>query len=162
MYLTKNLTENCVMVRIMRQNVKYQKNFSKKKYGGWRKATAAAREWRDEQLAILPPKSKGMANKMTERNTSGAVGVTLAHTVVKRKDGDFTYWRWKAKWPGCKNRGGIGWSVQRFGVEDAFALAVLSRDLNSVNRKEVLKHFKRLQGTKKLKKIYDMRALDLE
>lgn len=162
MYLTKNVAENCVMVRIMRQNVKYQKNFSKKNYGGWRKATAAAKEWRDEQLAILPPKSKGLANKLTDRNTSGAVGVTLAKTTLKKNDQDYEYWSWKVKWPGCKNKGGLGWSVQKHGVDDAFALAVLSREMDSVNREEILERFKKLKGTKKLQKIYEQRALELE
>lgn len=162
MYLTKNVVENCVMVRIMRQNVKYQKNFSKKKYGGWRKATAAAKEWRDEQLAILPEKSKGLANQITDRNTSGAVGVTLAKSILRKNGKEYEYWNWKVKWPQCKNKGGIGWSINKHGIDDSFALAVLSRELESVDRKEVTKRLEQLRGTKKLKKIYAQRALDLE
>ena len=162
MYLTRNETENCYMVRIMRQGVMYQKNFSKKKYGGWGKAKAAAAKWRDEQLKVLPPKMMNAEGRMSPLNTSGAVGVTLSHTQFKKNGKNYDYWNWKANWPNCKNSGGIGWSVQKYGLEDAFALSVLSREMRSVNRKEVLDRLEKLKGTKKLKAIYAQRNLDLE
>lgn len=149
------------MVRIMRQGVMYQKNFSKKKHGGWGKAKAAAAEWRDEQLKILPPKMMNAEGRMSPLNTSGVVGVTLSRTAFNKGKNGYEYWNWKANWPGCGNKGGIGWSVQKYGVEDAFALAVLSRDLRTVDRKAILERFAKLKGSKKLKKIYDSRLLDL-
>lgn len=162
MYLTKNEKENCYMVRIMRQGKMYQKNFSKKKYGGWGKAQKAAKEWRDEQLKVLPPKMMNAEGRMSPRNTSGAVGVTLSCATFDRKDGQSEYWSWKAKWPGCKFNGGIGWSVKKYGLDDAFALAVLSREMRTVDRDAVVKRLKKLKGTKKLKNIYAQRALDLQ
>lgn len=150
------------MVRIMRQGVMYQKNFSKKKHGGWGKAKAAATTWRDEQLKILPPKMMNAEGRMSPLNTSGVVGVTLSRTAFKKGKNGYEYWNWKANWPGCESRGGIGWSVQKFGLEDAFALAVLSRDLRITDRAAILARFEKLKGSKKLKKIYDSRQLDLE
>lgn len=162
MYLTRNNAENTIMVRMMRQGVKYQKNFSKKKYGGWGKAAKAAREWRDEQLKILPPKMMNEEGRMSARNTSGVVGVTLTRAAMNLDSGSYEYWSWKAKWPGCKYKGGIGWAVKKYGEEDAFALAVLSRELRTVNREEVIKRLKKLRGTKKLEKIFESRMLVLE
>ncbi len=150
------------MVRIMRQGVMYQKNFSKKKFGGWAKANKAAREWRDEQLKILPPKMMNAEGRMSSRNTSGAVGITLAKTGFKRAGKQYEYWSWKAKWPSCKFSGGIGWSIQKYGEDDAFALAVLSRELRTVDREVVMKRLARLQGTKKLQKIMELRQLELQ
>lgn len=162
MYLTRNNAENCYMVRIMRQGKMYQKNFSKKKHGGWGKAKAAAAEWRDEQLKVLPPKMMNAEGRMSSRNTSGAVGVTLSNASFSDASGHREYWSWKSKWPGCGFKGGIGWSIKKYGQDDAFALAVLSRELRTIDRDVVMKRLKRLKGTKKLKNIYDMRLLDLE
>lgn len=163
MYLTKNVAENCYMVRIMRQSVMYQKNFSKKKHGSWAKAKAAATVWRDQQLKILPEKKMNEEGRISPLNTSGACGVTLACSSFKSKSlGTREYWSWKSKWPDCEYKGGIGWSVSRYGEDDAFALAVLSRELRTCDRDKVLARLKRLKGSKKLKAIYDQRAIELE
>ena len=162
MYLTRNNAENCYMVRIMRQGKMYQKNFSKKKHGGWGKAKAAAAEWRDEQLKVLPPKMMNAEGRMSSRNTSGVVGVTLSCATFEAQSGTREYWSWKSKWPGCKFAGGIGWSIKKYGQDDAFALAVLSRELRTVDRDVVIKKLKKLNGSKKLQGIYDMRELDLQ
>lgn len=150
------------MVRIMRQGKMYQKNFSKKKHGGWGKAQEAAKKWRDEQLKILPEKMMNAEGRMSSRNTSGVVGITLSCATFAGEKGNSEYWSWKSKWPGCKFNGGIGWSVKKYGLDDSFALAVLSRELRTVDRDVVIKRLKRLKGTKKLQAIYDLRALDLE
>ena len=162
MYLTRNEAENCYMVRIMRQGKMYQKNFSKKRHGGWGKAKKAAAEWRDEQLKILPPKMMNAEGRMSARNTSGVVGVTLSAASFNDERGEREYWSWKSKWPDCKFKGGIGWSVIKYGEEDAFALAVLSRELRTVDREVVIKRLKKLKGSKKLEKIYDSRELELK
>ncbi|MDP0491637.1 MAG: hypothetical protein Q7Q71_11350 [Verrucomicrobiota bacterium JB023] len=160
-YLTKNVQENCYMVRIMRQGKKYQKNFSKKKYGGWRKAEAAAKEWRDEMLETLPPIAMNQEGR-SANNLSGVVGVYLANANFTKRGKQYDYWRWVAKWPGCERRGGMTWSVNKYGEAEAFALAVLSRELRSVDREAILARFKKLKGTKKLEKIYEKRNLILE
>ena len=149
------------MVRIMRQGKMYQKNFSKKKYGGWGKAKAEAAKWRDEQLKILPPKMMNAEGRMSSRNQSGVVGVTLSCATFDREGANNEYWSWKAKWPGCGFAGGIGWSVKKYGEDDAFALAVLSRELRTIDRDVILARFKKLKGSKKLQKIYDTRLIEL-
>ena len=163
MYLTKNVAENCYMVRIMRQGIMYQKNFSKKKYGGWGKAQTAAKEWRDEQLKILPPRMMNAEGRMTSSNSSGVVGITLSAAVHETQSyGTREYWSWKAKWPNCEFRGGIGWSISKFGEDDAFALAVLSREMRTCDRVAIQARLKKLKGSKKLEKIYALRQLELQ
>ena len=130
----------------------YQKNFSKKKFGGWGKAQAAAKEWRDEQLKILPPKMMNAEGRMSPLNTSGAVGITLTCSTFQSKNGPREYWSWKSKWPGCDFKGGIGWSISKFGQDDAFALAVLSRELRTIDRDVVQAKLKKLKGTKKVER----------
>lgn len=140
----------------------YQKNFSKKKHGGWGKAQVAAKKWRDQQLKILPPKMMNAEGRMSPLNTSGVVGITLTCSTFKSKSGNRDYWNWKAKWPDCDFKGGIGWSISKYGEDDAFALAVLSRELRTVDRDVVLARLKKLKGSKKLKDIYAQRLLELE
>jgi len=159
-YLTKNEQENCYMVRMMRQGVKYQKNFSKNKYGGWRKAQAAAKVWRDEMLETLPPLAMNQEGRST-KNQSGVVGVYLAMSPITQGGKVYEYWKWIARWPGCERRGGVNWSVLKFGEDDAFALAYLSREMRTIDRSAIVARLKRLKGTKKLEKIFALRELEL-
>ncbi|MEM9079701.1 MAG: hypothetical protein AAGC74_03310 [Verrucomicrobiota bacterium] len=144
----------------MRQGVKYQKNFSKKKYGGWGKAQAAAKVWRDEMLETLPPSVMNQEGR-SYNNQSGVVGVYLSKVVMSNRKQKYEYWRWVAKWPGCKLKGGVTWSVSKHGEDDAFALAVLSREMRTEDREVVEARLEKLRGTKKLKGIYAKRALVL-
>ena len=68
----------------------------------------------------------------------------------------------RCPWPGCPKRAGIGWSVNQYGFEDAFVLAVLSRELESVDRKKLLATHKRIKGKARYKKILDRLELVYE
>jgi len=153
MYLTKNVQEKCVMARVMRQKKKHQRNFTLKEHGTWKKATRAARRWIDEILPKLPPKirSKGL---MTRRNHSGVVGVHWSPGIVRKRNGNvYECPRWIGRWVGCPYNGGISWMERQFEHEGAFVLAVLSRQLETVNRDKILTEFDSIHGTKKYKEI---------
>ena len=153
MYLTKNTKERCVMARVMRQKKMHQENFSLKEYGTWPNAIRAAKRWLNKKLPTLPPKLVSK-NRMTRRNHSGVVGVHWSPGIVKRPNGNvYECPRWIAKWVGCKFHGGISWMEKQFEHEGAFVLAVLSRQLETVNRDKILTEFESIHGTKKYKEI---------
>ena len=153
MYLTKNVQEKCVMVRVMRQKVMHSENFSLREYGSWAKAMRAGRKWIKKMLLKLPPKMSSKGRK-TRRNHSGEVGVHWSPGVVKKRNGNvYECPRWIAKWPGCKFRGGISWMEKQFEHDGAFVLAVLSRRLETVNRDRILAEFESIVGTKKQNEI---------
>ena len=145
MNLTKNRQEKCVVARVMRQTKLYQKNFSLKKYGTWSQATRAAKQWLKRTLRKLPPKIESSSKgRMTRRNHSGVVGVHRTPGIVRKPNGNvYECPRWVARWPGCKFRGGLGWSVKQFEEEGAFVLAVLSRKHETINRDTISKGLNR-------------------
>lgn len=155
MYLTKNTKERCVMARVMRQTKLYQANFSLKKHGTWAKATQAARQWLKKTLPTLPPKIESSSkDRMTRRNHSGVVGVHRTLGIVRKQNGNvYECPRYVARWPGCKFRGGLSWSVKQFEEEGAFVLAALSRERETINRDAVLTEFESIVGTKKYRGI---------
>jgi hypothetical protein len=153
MYLTKNTKEKCVMARVMRQKEIHQENFSLKEYGSWAKAMLAGRKWIKEMLPKLPAKMSSKGRK-TRRNNSGVVGVHWSPGIVKKMNGNvYECPRWIAKWPGCKFNGGISWMEKQFEHEGAFVLAVLSRQLETINRDTILSEFESIAGTKKYDEI---------
>jgi hypothetical protein len=154
MHLTRNEQEKCVMARIMRKAKLHQRNFTVKQFGTWEAAEAAAKEWTNAQLEFLPPIEMNARDRMTSRNHSGVVGVHLGHSVRRKENGrEYEYWRWIAQWPGCPFSGGLGWSIQTLGDDDAFALAVLSRQAETVSRGEILAELERIYGTPEHKAI---------
>lgn len=162
--ITKNIKENCVMARIMRANIKHQKNFSVKKHGGWDNAVAAARVWLDELKKSIPEQPKTTFGKMSTRNSSGVVGVSLNKSTVKRPSGVvYEYWKWIAKWPGVKPKSGLQWTIaQEYSDDMAFVLAVLSRQLLSSDRDLVLAEYERIKGTEKEQEILSRKLLYFE
>ena len=137
----------------------HQKNFTLKQYGTWNKAEIAAKKWRRAQLKVLPEIVMNSKNRMTSRNQSGKVGVHLARSFRrKRKGRDYEYWRWIARWPGCPYTGGIGWSILSLGDDDAFALAFLSREMETISRPKVLGELERIYGGKRHKEIMKLKA----
>ena len=136
-HLTVNRESRCVMARIRRQGKMYQANFTLREYGNWTAAKQAAAKWVSGLLKNLPARtfSKG---QMTSRNASGVVGVYRHRQTHRKKNGRRSiYHSWIARWPGCKYRGGVKWTVQQFGEEDAFVLAALSRKLETTDRDRV-------------------------
>jgi hypothetical protein len=42
--------------------------------------------------------------------------VYLARSIIRKKSGkEYGYWGWIARWPTCKFRGGLGWSLDQLG-----------------------------------------------
>lgn len=162
MHLTRNQQEKCVMARIMRQAQMHQRNFTLKRYGTWEAAEAAATKWRDDQLQVLPPIARNAKDRMTSRNHAGVVGVHLARRRLRKEDGrEYEYWRWIARWPGCPHSGGVGWSLHTLGDDDAFALAVLSRRMETVNRTKVMDELERIYGSKEHLEIMTLKSQQL-
>ena len=162
MHLTRNTKERCVMARIMRRAQMHQKNFSLGQYGSWEAAENAAKKWRDEQLQILPPSVMNAKDRMTVRNHSGVVGVHLAPHRIRKKNGrEYEYWRWVARWPGCRNSGGVAWSIRTLGDDDAFALAVLSRKMEEVNRYVVMTALEKIYGDKEHLAIMELKQQEI-
>jgi len=152
------------MARIMREGKKYQKNFPAKKCGGWRKAKALALEWVVEMKKILPEKPQSTFDKMSSKNTSGVVGVTIRSVYVTRPNGNkYHYWSWVAKWPNCKYSGGVRFNVgSKWSDEDAFTLAVLARRMQVEDREQVIKKFNQIKGRKTHEEILSKKMLYLD
>lgn len=144
-HLTRNYQENYVMARIMRARVMHHQNFTLREFGSWEEAESAGKKWVAERIKDLPPQIP-VKNRMTKRNTSGKVGVHLSVTNPKKKPGQ-DYYRWIARWPGCPMSGGLGWSVNQFDDDGAFVLAAIARDMESVDREEILSYFEVILGT---------------
>jgi hypothetical protein len=165
MHVTRNEREKYVMARIMRKAKLHQKNFTLKQFGTWEAAEAAARKWRDAQLEFLPPSemnAKGRKDVMTSRNHSGVVGVHLARRLLRKKNGrEYEYWRWIAEWPGCPFSGGVGWSIRTLGDDDAFALAVLCRRMETISRRKVLEGLERIYGTAEHEAIMTLKSQEV-
>ena len=159
MYLTRNVTEKCVMARIVRQRQLHQQNFTLRQYGTWTKAETAARRWVKDKLQELPPPIP-MKDRMTRRNTSGVVGVRLVHSVRRRGEREYGDWRWIAFWPGCENAGGIGFSVNRYGDEVAFVMACLARRMETVDRDAIAAAYDSFRRTAEHRRL--LRAKQIE
>ena len=152
MHLTKNKASKCIMARITRRGELYQENFSLRKYRTWREAEKAATKWIRKMLRELPPIDSGKG-RMTKRNSSGVVGVWPVLDTHYRGENRYEYARWCARWPNCPTKGGIRWSVNEFGDNDAFVLAVLSRENESVDREWLVKKLGRIRKTAKYRQL---------
>src|ERR1039457_4617893 len=148
MHLTRNTQEKCVMARVMRKGKLHQRNFSLKQFKTWPAAEEAAARWVRGKLKVLPPCETNSFDRMTVRNHSGIVGVNKTKHICRKPSGrEYEYWRWTAHWPGCRNSGGVNWYVSKFGEDDAFVLAALTRRMESTNRGEVFARLDVIKGT---------------
>lgn len=164
MHLTRNKKNKSIVGRIMRQGKMYQKSFPLSKFKTWKAAEKAGKAWVDEILPTLPPCVMNERNRMTRRNNSGVVGVHLAYKSITKKSGkQYGYWSWVARWPDCPKKGGIAWHVSAtMSDEDAFVLAVLTRQMESVDKEEVLAKFRRIRNRKSYNEIVAKKMLVLE
>lgn len=88
-------------VRITRAGVEHSRCFAKGEYGSKRKALQAAKEWRDQMLAILPgPSNTGKYRTVKSRpyTSMPRVGVTRYLTVDNRRAGSGMYIRYGVCW----------------------------------------------------------------
>jgi len=145
------------MARIRRQRQLYQANFTLKEYGNWKAATAAAAKWVNNLARNLPPPLTSK-DCLTTRNKSGVVGVFRHREAHRKVNGrKAVYHSWVARWPGCKSSGGVKWSVKRFGEDDGFVLAVLSRRLETESRERVLGALKEAKDTAEYAQVLALR-----
>ncbi len=154
---TRNKSSRCVMARISRNGEKYQENFTLKEYKTWKAAQAAADKWVVMMKKKLPPPA-ARKNRMTKRNASGVVGVWAFLDDSKTN----TYCRWYARWPGCPNRGGVSFSADRLGDDDAFICAYLARINETVDRERIMKKLSSFRKTKKYKEVLKQKAVSFE
>ena len=157
-FYTRNQTDNFVLARIRRQGVAVQTTFGLSKYKTWERAEAAAKRWVKVKLTEVPPPlpRKG---RLSERNSSGVVGVRLADATRRKNDRVYPDWRWVAFWPNCPNTGGVGWSINKYGDNPAFVRAYLARQAESVDREAIEAEFLKLKAAKLLKGVLKLKAL---
>jgi hypothetical protein len=117
----------------MRRTRRYAEFFSDSKHGGERVALRAAQHRLKELKAELPP-IMPRKNRLTRRNQTGVVGVTVAPLRVKGKNrpGLFFYvGGWKDK-SGRSRRVYFSW--QRYGKRKAFRMACFARTHETTDR----------------------------
>jgi hypothetical protein len=154
-YITRNYAERCVTARIQRQLTRLQANFSLKKYKTWPRAERAARSWIQGTLPTLPA-AISSKNRMTRRNTSGVVGVHPHYHIIRRRRKTYEYFNWVSRWPGCKLAGGVRWSTNKYGEDEAWVLAVQCRLMEDENRDDVIDAVSRMSA-KTYSKIIELR-----
>jgi len=160
MNTTRNTVNKAVMARITRNGKLYQCDFTLKEYITWENAEVAAQRWVRNKLKFLPPKRSMVKGANTTRNTSGFVGITRKKMVNTRSYGHYEYWSWIARWPSCPNPGGITWTTNKVGDDEAFVLAVLSRRLESIDRDKIRAEFSKIQGTEAYDEIIRKKRQD--
>src|SRR5438477_5575783 len=142
-HFTRNYPERCVTARIQRQLVRLQANFGLGKYKTWAQAERAAKKWLRKKSPTLPV-AISSKNRMTGRNTSGVVGVHPHYHTIRRRRKMYEYFNWVSRWPGCKLAGGVRWSTNKYGDEEACVLAVKCRRMENENRDDVIDAFARM------------------
>ena len=162
-HMTRVERDKSVLARIMRQGKTYQKRFSLAKHKTWTGAERAAGKWLKELEKTLPPCLMNAPGR-SERNQSGVVGVSLSYSHVTRPSGkEYYYYFWVANWKGCNKAGGVPWYItQDQSDEDAFTLAVISREQELADREKALKYFAKIKGTKAHKEILARKLITLE
>src|ERR1039458_846245 len=157
-YLTRNTKERYVMARIMRKRKLHQRYFTLKQFKTWPAAEEAASRWVRGKLRLLPPPEQNARDRMTVRNHSGIVGVNKTKHFIRRATGrEYEYWRWTAHWPGCRNSGGVSWYVSKYGEDNAFVLAALTRRMECINRAEVVAKLNAIKDTQEYGEILILR-----
>jgi len=123
------LTSGGFLVRITRRGKLRSQFFSDTEYGGKRKSLVAARKFRDELEAKLKGySSKHLSNQLRANNTSGVPGVRYVEEVDPRWESKPCYGYWIAQWSPEKGvRKTKRFSVEKYGDEEAFRLAVQAR-----------------------------------
>jgi hypothetical protein len=105
-----------------RRNKRFRRYFSDHP-NGQRKALQAARAYREKLLSRLPPPKK--IRITDKRNLTGVIGVFRQE--YRRRSGRW-FVRYIAEWPKSDGRrGSASFSVNLYGEEDAFELAVYCR-----------------------------------
>jgi hypothetical protein len=117
-------------VSLRRAGKTVAKLFRARDHGGAREALKAARAWRDQIASELQPETKqAFSQRLHAHNTSGHPGVYLRRQVARRDGAEYEYLHWQAQTPaGSKPFRSRSFSVDRYGYDGAFQLAVRARD----------------------------------
>jgi hypothetical protein len=100
------------------------------------------------------PAPTSTEGRMSSRNTSRVVGVYPAKSPIHRRSGaEYTYYSWKADWVGCPHSGGVSWPCKTHGCQNAYALAVLTRNLRTINRNRILEKLQAIRETQQYRAI---------
>ncbi len=134
---------NGFMVRICRDGTRVSEFFSDGKYGGTKKAKKAA-ETRYKELVEEwgPARERVTKDLLTQRNTSGHVGVHLSHTESKDYPGS-EYYAYVASWvteDGQRQK--ISFGFNRYGEDLSYKLACYAREKLIKDRSKVEAKFK--------------------
>lgn len=116
------------MVRFQRRGKSYQAYFGDSKYGGQKKALAAARVHRDEmepKFRTLTPLER--AKILTASNTSGTVGVRWVEKTMTKGKKKYNFTFASASWSVGGARKSKSFSVDKYGKDKAWDLAVKAR-----------------------------------
>lgn len=126
------------VVRVCRDGVRNSEYYSDTMCGGKRKALQMAKQRHAELLDYLGPANNSTKDKLTSRNTTGKVGVHLAHSIDNRYPG-CEYRAYCASWKTEDgNRKKISFAFNRYGEDEAWELACIARDRETNDRDEVI------------------------
>ncbi len=117
-------------VSLSRRGERFVKNFPDQKWGGKRKALAAAKDCRDQFIQGNPPLSRReFCSIIRSNNKTGITGVYRFSKSFKLKNGQIREsWYWEASWPIGKSRQShITFSVNELGERRAKQLAIAAR-----------------------------------
>ncbi|MCC9644942.1 transcriptional regulator [Rhodopirellula sp. JC740] len=126
------------VVRVCRDGVRNSEYYSDTMCGGKRKALQMAKQRHAELLDYLGPANNSTKDKLTSRNTTGKVGVHLAHSIDNRYPG-CEYRAYCASWKtedGSRKK--ISFAFNRYGEDEAWELACIARDRETNDRDEVI------------------------
>ena len=162
--ITRNFERKSVVLRFRRRGRSRQETFALSDYdNSWEKAEQAAKLRRETLIKELPDPANGRHGVMTNHNNSGAVGVHFQHHRTVSSSGNINnYPIFCATWSVGSKRVSTSWFISKYGFKEAFVLAVLSREMESSDRKEILSKFEEIQHTKRFKQIADQCALEWE
>lgn len=137
---------NGYMVRLCRNGQHINEFFSDSRFGGKMKAKKAAVERYEQLVEEYGPAVTSIKGRLTSRNTTGIVGIHVAHGVDNRWP-DCEYWSYCASWVNEDgSRSKISFSWNKYGERDALALAMIARKREIADRATVLKAFARQQA----------------
>jgi hypothetical protein len=117
------------LVRLTRKGALHTKRFRERDFGTASAALRAARAWRDDVARVHTPETKqAFSGRSFPHNTSGCPGVYLKRQVIVRRGKQYEYLHWQAQSPaGAKPWRSRSFSVDRYGYDDAYLLAVDAR-----------------------------------
>ncbi len=133
------------MVRIRRDGNQINEYFSDKKLGGKKKALVAAKERYAQLYEELGPVESATKNLLTRRNTTGKVGVHIAHSYETRWANN-EYFAYCASWKeadGARKKINFSWNL--YGKKQAFELACLAREKELTDRDKVVAIWEKLK-----------------